>query len=204
MNAKQRRAKAALDELSHLRLSQREIAQRLNFNPTYIAHINGIGVHPEYHVSEDRAKALENLVLAVEHERALEVIQRLPIVVLETANNEGTQVDQSVRDQVVQAIRAGLTCLATRKADQVIELPSGIHGAFAEIGPIRIFVDSNPVPRAKQENASNMEHVEYQIKMLQSVIEKYRLQIHEIQHQIDELRRQLPINVRPYRPKAAY
>jgi hypothetical protein len=205
MNARQRRAKTAIDELSLLGLSQREIAQRLNFDPTYVAHINGIAVHPEYHVSEERAKALESLVLGVRHEKAMEVIQKLPIAVRETANNEGTPVDQSVRDRVCEAIRLGLTHLATDGTSAAVELPLGVHGAFAEIGPnVRLFINTDGAVRVEEGNARREEQVAAQIKMLQGAIERCRLQIHEIQHQIDELRRELPDDKRPYRPKAAY
>lgn len=205
MNPKQKRAKAALDELSLLRLNQREIAQRLQFDPTYVAHINGIGVHPEYHVSEERARALENLVLEVRHENALTVIESLPIAVRETANNEGAVIDQSVRDRVRQAIQLGLTNLVIDRENSNIDLPADVHGAFADIGPcVRIFVSNGCTANTEHGNLTDEDRIESQIKMLQGVIQGYRLQIHEIQHQIDELRSKLPDDKKPYHPKSAY
>jgi len=203
MNSKQQRAKRALDELIRLKLTQREVAERLGVDPTYIAHINGIGVHPEYHVSEERARALENLVLTVQHEYAQEVVDQLPVIVRHTANNQGTVVDESVREQIRRAIQTELTHLATGRS-VVINLPSGVHGAVADIGPnMRIFVASNLSGEVGSDTMCK-EQIESQINMLQHVVQQYRLYAHEIQHAIDDLRCKLPADKRPYRPESAY
>lgn len=204
VNPNQERAHAALQDLLSLGLNQKDIASRLGGSgPSMVSHINGIYKHPDFHVSEKTALALEALVVTVRLEKAKAVLEGWPLVVLETCNCQGAVVDSGVRNSIRDAILSGLATAALSESAFEFDLPGEIAGALAKIGPdawilVRKRLSETDTPAVSESRARAG------IDRLEAEIESLQVAIHEMQHLIDHLRSELPATDALRIPKAAY
>ena len=188
LNARQQRATNALRTLlEELGLKQREVAQRIGTGASYVSHIKRLDIHPEFYVSESRASALERAIDSVKRERALALLNPLPIAVSETANDTHVAINQEIRDQAADAVRSGLAAALANGTTPSFSLPSGVGAVMADMGPnLSIFAVSD------RPSASSGGKQGKKIRALKDQINRYRLLIHELQHKVDELEEKHP------------
>jgi hypothetical protein len=198
VNLVQGRAYDALQQLLGLGLKQKDVAYRLSVSPTLISHVNGIHQHPDFHVTAKVACRLEELAKTVRLEGAADVLGRWPLNVLETCNTSGP-VDDEVRSDIRDAIVTGLSRLSATDGAPTFILPEGIAGALAALGrDAWIFV------RASRDEINTGE-VRQNIDLVRSEIGRLHVQIHELEHVIDQLQQDLPPSeLAPRIPAAAY
>jgi hypothetical protein len=187
MNPHQRRAKFALDQLLRLGLSQKEVAGRLNVHFTAMSHINALEKEPDFYVSKRMVDGLEQMVQDRRRECLAALLAHLPVTVLETCNDAGIVVDETLRREIQ---RTFLSALAGKLAPDspMVPLPAGVAGAVAALGDDMYLIKLDSFPSAGDPEGG---------------VQHTRLLIHELEHLIQRLRSSLPTTA-PYQSKSAF
>lgn len=182
----QRKSAAIIEFLQELGVSIKEIAAKLNVSPSMISRIRNTAIHGLHPRSEGLTGKLQSLVEETLQRRLAPILQRLPILVLDTCSS--VPVDEDLRAEIREAILTSLArALASSPVANEFEskplnvcLPDGVQGAIGSLGS-SLYV----VMIEGKDDADRM-----------------RLLMHELQHLQERLRRHLPDH--HYRPESAF